>query len=70
MRTLVLLTALCSFVVAAYSLVAVIKQDLEHYVSESECVDSKIVLGIERRDIATSGGTCWVRESALDKPLN
>lgn len=40
-----------------------IKLASDQYKIESACVRKKIALGIERIDIATKDGTCWVEDN-------
>ena len=70
MRILFLFILVSLGAVALTYSIAIIKSDLDRYVAESECVEKKITLGIERSDIRTGSGTCWVEDGALNKPLN
>lgn len=48
-----------------------IRTDYQDYLDESRCVAKYIKLGIERRDIVTDHGTCWLKDSersALSEP--
>lgn len=59
--TLVLVcTASLAFVIgmATYTMVA---KDYSLYIQESECVSEYISKGVERSNIATGDGTCWVK---------
>lgn len=60
----------CLASVLLYYMIKDITHELSLYIAESDCVATKITLGIEREDIRTGNGTCWIKESALDKPLN
>lgn len=61
-------TLLSMTVIAAISVVSfygvktyvAIKADFELYMSESECATKLVRLGIERRDIKTGNGTCYI----------
>jgi hypothetical protein len=50
------------FCFSAMQLIAVVSNDYQKYQSESDCVRPLIAQGIERKDIATGNGTCWIKE--------
>lgn len=55
------LVGLVMFVISSAALTKSFNDNYELYVQESECVAKHIKLGVERRDIVTGGGTCYVR---------
>ncbi len=69
MRAITLVLIALAIVTGTTS-VAIIANDLELYVAESECVADKIKLGIPRADISTGYGTCWVPEHKLNNPVD
>lgn len=38
------------------------KRDMEMYQAEGKCVSKLIAQQIERADIATGNGTCWIKK--------
>jgi hypothetical protein len=61
MRSIVIILIALGLVAGTTS-ATIIAQDLERFISESECVESKTKLGIARADIHTGHGTCWIPE--------
>ena len=55
---LVIILAAFSFV---HILMTMVIADLEQYQAESACVMEYVRVGIERADIATGDGTCWLK---------
>jgi hypothetical protein len=47
--------------VGSYWTINLINADYEAYLAESECVTKYVSIGVERRNIVTSEGTCYVK---------
>ena len=47
---------------ASSILIVAVTEGIQEYRKESECVERFIQRGIERRDIYTADGNCWIQD--------
>lgn len=59
-KSLVLGTILAASAIGYHYLSEAVQEQLAYSRAENECVAKLIPLGIERRDIITAKGMCWV----------
>ena len=59
MKLVILMLLISACITSSFTL-QLVREDYNRYISEGTCVAEYISSGIERKDIITSHGTCWV----------
>lgn len=68
LRDIVLILVLLpTFVTGICLFLSMMKADYELYIQESYCVQGLVKSGIERINIATDNGKCWVEVNGYNK---
>lgn len=63
MQIFLVVFGLAVVTLASVVLYSAINRDFQLYQQESKCVQKYIAQGVERRNIETDGGTCYVKSN-------